>query len=268
MTEAEWLTCDNDEAMLAFLRNRGNLRKLRLFAVAACIRGWSLFIDERSGHAVKVAERFADGAASDRDLFTARADALAARRDVANAAPRSEFNWWGDAAAETAFSCAAADAFPPVGHAAPQHDYFTTAAGFMANALALVRVRQLEEETLLHELPDDGTYDEARQDMYEKADRICEEVRRSAWSAGAALLRDIFGNPFRPVSFDAEWRTSTAVLLAKQMYESRNFDAMPILADALEDAGCCNEHILNHCRDANGVHVRGCWVIDLVLGKK
>ena len=83
-----------------------------------------------------------------------------------------------------------------------------------------------------------------------------------------ALLRDIFGNPFRPVSFDASWRTSTAAAIAKQMYESRDFGAMPILADALQDAGCDNDDVLNHCRDANGVHVRGCWVVDLVLDKK
>jgi hypothetical protein len=82
------------------------------------------------------------------------------------------------------------------------------------------------------------------------------------------LLRDIFGNPFRPVTFDAAWRTSTAVALANQMYESRDFGAMPILADALQDAGCTSEDVLNHCRDAKQVHVRGCWVVDLVLGKE
>ena len=51
------------------------------------------------------------------------------------------------------------------------------------------------------------------------------------------------------------------------MYEARDFGAMPILADALQDAGCEDAAILDHCRDANGVHVRGCWVVDLVLGK-
>jgi hypothetical protein len=80
------------------------------------------------------------------------------------------------------------------------------------------------------------------------------------------LLRDIFGNPFRPVAFDAAWRTSTAVSLAGQMYESRDFGAMPILADALQDAGCDSDDILGHCR-APVSHVRGCWVVDLVLGK-
>jgi hypothetical protein len=83
----------------------------------------------------------------------------------------------------------------------------------------------------------------------------------------AALLRDIFGNPFRPVSFSPVWRTDTAVSLARQMYEAREFGAMPILADALQDAGCDSADILAHCRDPHATHVRGCWVVDLVLGK-
>jgi hypothetical protein len=81
------------------------------------------------------------------------------------------------------------------------------------------------------------------------------------------LICELFGNPFRPIPFNPAWRTDTAVTLARQMYESREFSAMPILADALQDAGCENEEALNHCRDANQVHVRGCWVVDLVLGK-
>jgi hypothetical protein len=81
------------------------------------------------------------------------------------------------------------------------------------------------------------------------------------------LVRDIFGNPFRPVAFDPSWRTDTTVSLARVMYETRDFGAMPILADALQDAGCEHADILDHCRDPNGVHVRGCWVVDLVLGK-
>jgi hypothetical protein len=81
------------------------------------------------------------------------------------------------------------------------------------------------------------------------------------------LIRDIFGNPFRPITFSPSWRTDTTFTLARQMYESRDFGAMPILADALQDAGCDNDDILNHCR-SDGPHVRGCWVVDLVLGKE
>jgi hypothetical protein len=81
------------------------------------------------------------------------------------------------------------------------------------------------------------------------------------------LLRDVFGNPFRPAAFSPDWRTDTTVALARTMYDAREFSAMPILADALQDAGCDNEEILSHCRGA-GPHVRGCWVVDLVLGKE
>lgn len=80
------------------------------------------------------------------------------------------------------------------------------------------------------------------------------------------LIREIFGNPFRRVAADTSWLTSTAVALASQMYESRDFGAMPILADALQDAGCDSDDILDHCRGP-GQHVRGCWVVDLILGK-
>jgi hypothetical protein len=80
------------------------------------------------------------------------------------------------------------------------------------------------------------------------------------------LLRDIFGNPCRPVTFASAWRTSTTVALAESMYAARDFGNMPILADALEEAGCDNAEVLSHCR-GNGPHVRGCWVVDLVLGK-
>jgi hypothetical protein len=104
------------------------------------------------------------------------------------------------------------------------------------------------------------------------------EARETAWSqaraaekhAQAKVLRDIFGNPFRPVSFDPAWLTwhnSLLVSMARQMYESRNFTDMPVLADALEDSGCDNADILTHCRQS-GEHVRGCWVVDLLLGKQ
>jgi hypothetical protein len=83
----------------------------------------------------------------------------------------------------------------------------------------------------------------------------------------ADRFRDIFGNPFRPVTFDPSWLTSDVTALARQMYESREFGAMPILADALQDADCDSGDILDHCRDPNATHVRGCWVVDLVLEK-
>lgn len=81
------------------------------------------------------------------------------------------------------------------------------------------------------------------------------------------LLRDIFGNPFRPVALDPSWISSTVKQLAEAIYDERAFDRMPILADAIKDAGCSNQDILQHCR-SGGEHVRGCWVVDLLLGKE
>jgi hypothetical protein len=81
------------------------------------------------------------------------------------------------------------------------------------------------------------------------------------------IIRDIFGNPFRSVPFAPEWRTPTVLAMARQMYESRDFSPMPILADALQDAGCGSDDILIHCRRP-GPHVRGCWVVDAVLSKE
>ena len=80
------------------------------------------------------------------------------------------------------------------------------------------------------------------------------------------LIRCVFGNPFRPVSFEPSWLTSTVLALAEGIYHDRAFDRLPILADALQDAGCDTPEILEHCR-GDGPHSRGCWPIDLILGK-
>ncbi len=90
---------------------------------------------------------------------------------------------------------------------------------------------------------------------------------RHLYQIAPAVFRELFGNPFRPVAINLAWLTSTAVGIAQGIYDDRAFDRLPILADALQDAGCENEDILAHCRD-EGPHVRGCWVVDLVLGKE
>jgi len=95
-----------------------------------------------------------------------------------------------------------------------------------------------------------------RQDA-EAPERLCQ----------AELLREIFGNPFRSITIDPRWQTSTVVDLARSIYEGRAFDKMPILANALMDAGCDSEEIINYCRQA-GEHVRGCWVVDLLTARE
>jgi hypothetical protein len=85
--------------------------------------------------------------------------------------------------------------------------------------------------------------------------------------AQAKLLREIFGDPFRPLSVDPSWLTLHVVELAQTIYDDCGFDRMPALADALDEAGCDHQEILAHCRGP-GPHVRGCWLLDLILGKE
>jgi hypothetical protein len=91
------------------------------------------------------------------------------------------------------------------------------------------------------------------------------EIGRN-WLAWCADIRCIVGNPLRPVAFDPRWRTADVLGVARGVYEERAFDRLPVLMDALLDAGCDNADVLDHCRSP-GPHVRGCWVVDLILGK-
>jgi hypothetical protein len=233
MTEAEWRACAEPGPMLAFLRDRAGDRKPRLFAAACCRRVWHLLTDARSRAAVEVQERYADGAATPAELTAAQSAALRADADA-------DAGFDPDDARPSAAAAAKEAAFgpgTPRDVEAGAHD----AAHFAAEAAGLDRRDELGGAWRV------GKADEQK--------------------AQADLIRDIFGNPFRPVSLNPAWRTSTTVALVAQMYESRDFSAMPILADALQDAGCDSDDILDHCR-GDGPHVRGCWVVDLVLGKE
>jgi hypothetical protein len=84
------------------------------------------------------------------------------------------------------------------------------------------------------------------------------------------LFRDVIGNPFRPVALDPSWlhwKDRGVQRLARAIYEERRFHELPALGDALAQAECTNTAVLAHCREP-GEHVRGCWVVDLLLGKK
>jgi hypothetical protein len=117
-----------------------------------------------------------------------------------------------------------------------------------------------------------------------RARRAAERAARAARDAAAWIgdwavaaeakvqrdfLRDLFGNPFRPVTAEPSWMTwngGVVVKLAESVYEERAFERLPVLADALEEAGCTDPDLLAHCR-GGGEHVRGCWVVDLLVGK-
>ncbi len=106
-----------------------------------------------------------------------------------------------------------------------------------------------------------------------KAERLSHEgapLSEAPESIQANLLRDVLGNPFRPVAMAPSWLAGNegmAARLAEAIYEERAFERMPILGDALEEAGCDEDEVLRHCREP-GEHVRGCWVVDAILGRK
>lgn len=125
-------------------------------------------------------------------------------------------------------------------------------------SIALEEVRKVEEGTRAR---GEGDFD-------------AEEKReRAARKLLAGFFREIIGNAFTPTRFEAAWRTSDVVALAKGIYEERAFDRMPILADALLDADCDEEAILRHLRGTEKgvpeqpVHIRGCWVIEMALNR-
>lgn len=103
---------------------------------------------------------------------------------------------------------------------------------------------------------------------------VCRTVEAPIWIGGRSdattrqceILRELFGNPFRRPAMDLRWFTSDVVDVARGIYADRAFERLPILADALMDAGCEDERIIGHCR-ADTAHVRGCWLLDLVLSK-
>jgi hypothetical protein len=109
-----------------------------------------------------------------------------------------------------------------------------------------------------------GSYNHVRTDARQRVLEVVDGYMNREW---APDLRCIVGNPFRPVAFAPSWRTETAVALAAGIYAERAFDRLPILADALEEAGCDVADVRTHCRGP-GPHARGCWVVDGVLGKK
>jgi hypothetical protein len=101
------------------------------------------------------------------------------------------------------------------------------------------------------------------------ADEVPHQLVLQAWDSigpqrQVQILRDLFGNPFRPAAADPPWLTPAARGLAQAIYDARAFDRMPELADALQTAGCADADLLAHCRGP-GPHVRGCWAVDLVL---
>jgi hypothetical protein len=229
MTAEEWMACTEPEPMLRLVKGKATNRKLRLFAVACCRHIDHLIQYPRSRMAVDTSEQFADGLVS-----------LEALRR-----------------AEAAAATAAGEAFWAVFHGAGQDSPARDAAAAVA------------AETLM---PFRVAYEASTACVWAGSRRLEEmqtaKAEENRFQCG--LLRDIFGDPFSPACIDAaclSWHAGTAVVQARAIYERGRFIELPRLADVLRAAGCTSAEVLGHCSQP-GPHVRGCWVVDLILGKE
>jgi hypothetical protein len=247
MNEALWLNCTDLGAMFDFLKGKTSDRKQRLFACACCRRIWYLVHENRSRKAAEVAERYADGLATEEE----RQAAWAALQVVFVPFPYT-------IGMKNALAAIVSTAGPSP---------FDRSPVVARDARNAVIFRDIPPEDVISGVVfSDGAPKVSEEILSTEArefDRAVEEA------AQADLVRDLFGNPFCPVTLDPTWLTrngGTTRKLAKTIYNELDFAALPALADALEDAGCTEYALLDHCRGSTP-HARGCWALDLLLKK-
>jgi hypothetical protein len=254
MTEVEWLEGTDPAALLVELvqgRGRASERKLRLYACSVVRRVWHL-LPERSRQAVEVSERFADEPRLVLDLLDAQQEAEEALRTAWRLADEARLAY--DAhLIDDAPGNEGADLCAEDGYQAYDALAFALDARSAAQIAIRVTAYRLDFRDLLDLLP-----------------RVRRLVPGPAGTAAQCrLLREIVGNPFRPVRVNPAWLCwgdGIVRQLAWGVYEEGVFERLPILGDALEEAGCTDRSLLDHCREP-GPHVRGCWIVDLVLDK-
>lgn len=249
MTEDVWLRCDDWLPMLEHLTGRMSKRKVTLYVCAGLRSIWDLLYDDTSRKAVEVAERAADGAATESEIgyATWAADCAIFGFDFDPQYIRGNMR--------------GGDYSPGVKRLLEMGVY--TEADIAAGG-------QLGDEAVVQRLSNaanvayqclSGIDDEAL------GEHLLEHLVSQAEWPGGWLVREVFGNPFGPGTLAPEWRTEKVMAIARSAYAERAFDRLPLLADALEDAGCDAAEMLAHCRGP-GPHVLGCWALDRVLGEQ
>jgi hypothetical protein len=232
MTADEWHASTSLEHLLAACGLAEGDRRLRLFSAACARRVAAVMPDDAARGLVDLAEQRADGLLPDREWLRAVVETVDPY--LGNEAAR-------DGAGGSTFGVL-------------MHLHRTDPRSILRLAEAVVEARA-------HKAYTGG---------YPTAVGLDEWMRLSVESEATdlcRLFRCVCGNPFRRVALDPAWLTSTVRTLAAGIDAGRAFDRMPILADALQDAGADNEDVLDHCRGP-GPHAHGCWVVDLLLGNE
>ena len=226
MTESEWVACTDPTPMLDFLRGQASERKLRLFGCGFCWHFWYRLPDERIRQAWEVAERYADGCATEEERTQAIRPLLLEER----------LPLW------------------------RQKGRNVEAGSLEENLLAYLHQAAVGS---LHLRPRWAS-------LTLGPPRGWEALRPEQRRIICTILHDVVGNIFRPAAIDSavlDWDDGRGKKIAQSIYEGHAFERMPEVAEALEEAGCTDTAILDHCRQPRE-HVRGCWLLDLLLGKK
>ena len=242
---AQWQGGENLLQMLGVLASLGRRRQLRLFALACAERVRDRMTDPRSVAAVAFAERYVGpgwpGGRGGRPLPRRPRPPSRRTRCTGRRRPNTRSGWT-----------------PSSGWSAarwrPPWSIRTTCTPRPAASQGAAQIGYVEWAAANGHWPPDWQRPAVR------------DAHRAGQQALIALLCDIAGDPFRPPPDAPAWRSHTVVALARGIDEDRAFDRLPILADAMQDAGCEDAEALDHCRGP-GPHARGCWVVEQALGR-
>lgn len=252
---ADWFACTNPDTLLEFTQGLVSERKYRLFAIACCRRIWHLIADEPTRRLVEVVERHIEGQASDKEWREATNVFHEARRTNLSVHSSEEYM----------------AALVGQGLLTGEHAHIFTET---YTRLAAWELRHPQATPHIQATPGHEGRAVAHLVARYTASSLHPEVLHGQdcfWNSPERpiqcdLLRDILGNPFgRPAVPQTvlAWSDGVVLKMAHKIYEEGTFDLMPIMADALQDAGCSDDAVLKHCRQS-GEHVRGCWVVDLL----
>jgi hypothetical protein len=287
MNETAWLAGTGPAPMLEFLQDKASDRKLRLFAAACSRRLWHLMTVPCSRQAIEVAERFADPLVGDEERKHVRDTAFSVvdwgagwikayafvSAVFAASDPGDVHPWdmtgrliWGDLTSPPRELCC------PLSNAAGAARCAAYAVAFEGQARRWERLATAPLwQRLWHRAKQTIRGEGPLSDIF----GLCPDAHAAELHEQTAILRDLFAPPsFDAVSLAPAWLTPDVVSLARAVYEERDLPSghldvvrLAILADALEEAGCSEQIVLDHLRGP-GPHGRGCWPLDLVLRKE
>jgi hypothetical protein len=229
LRQGGWRTCADPGALLDCLGRPVSLRKARLFGIACCRRVWDLMTDKDWRSAIELVERLEVGEADPKEVRKVRAEMRSKERAMRR---QRRSGWQG-----------------------MLRRVFLELVDYIFQEPRIVAKHDNADMRWLWNPVASATHGAHHGDM---------TYYHRELSAQADLLREILGDPFGPIRFDPSWRTTIVAGLAGMFYAQQTFEDLPIVADALEEAGCDNQDILTHLRSP-GPHVRGCWALDFAL---